>query len=771
MTLRPLKAEVFNPYVGPRSFNWGEKLYGRGVEAARLFHLLLADRIVLFYSPSGAGKTSLLQAQLAQRLDREGFDVIYDIRVGRKPGGTPSMPVNRYLLGAVLSIEESLKEGQHLPLDNLAPMQFADYVKRVRELRKGRKRLALLFDQFEEIFVDPTDDAVKQEFFRVIGELLEDTTLYAVFSMREDWIARIDDYEELIPSRLKARLRLSLLTEEQAVEAIRAPAKEQGVDFKVAEQLAHDLARTTVMSSDGATREAYSFVEPVQLQVVCLTLWDNPRDDPKVIDNLGGVSVDNALADYYSRCIDYVVVERKLGDERTVREWFSSLITARGIRTQILLDESRSAGLSNDAISVLVDKHLVRAEQRGGRTWFELSHDRLVNPIRSSNADWNVENLSFVQRRAAEWENAGRPAYLLLRGSQLYEAKQWAEVPENGASLKTYETLFIETSKTAQPPLEEKAVTWEMKGRPPEMLLRGTALKEAERMARAKGMFQLSGELRTFLGESRVARRMRYAQILAVIIGTAVILYQFVLSYRERVNNDSLITNTARITQQYIDTGHTVGPDTLNAAIDADKKIEEIAQEVPLSPRTRKVSIQYFAKPGDDPKLRKALSDLGFEIKDQRPRVDEPTNCVWYGTEVAESDVKLVAYAILRAGGELQAVQKRNDVKNRIIVGYTDAVASEEPVTAEQIDGLSLSDLQRPLARQIGGETEGTATNVDAEKRTGTIDWNKETVTFRLPLGAENVAAGDRVRFELYQNARAEKYAVHVRPIAKAAGA
>jgi|GEM_PF-2964123 len=766
----PFKSEVSNPFVGPRSFKQGETLYGRGVEAARLFHLLLADRIVLFYSPSGAGKTSLLQAQLAQRLDREGFDVIYDIRVGRKPAGTPSIPVNRYLLGAVLSIEEALEKGQHLPLDDLAAMQFADYVKRVRELRKGHKRLALLFDQFEEVFLDPTDDAAKQEFFRVIGELFEDTTLYAVFAMREDWIAMIDDYEELIPSRLKARLRLSLLTEVQAVEAIRAPAKEQGVDFKVAEQLAHDLARTTVMTSDGATREAYSFVEPVQLQVVCLTLWDNPRDDPKVIDNLGGVSVDNALADYYRRCIDYVVVEKKLADERTVREWFSGLITARGIRTQILLDEDTSDRLSNLAIAVLVDKHLVRAEQRGGRTWFELSHDRLVNPIRASNAEWNVENLSFVQRRAAEWENAGRPAYLLLRGSQLHEAKRWAEVPENGASLKTYVALFIETSKTAQPPLEEQAVMWEMKGRPPEMLLRGPALKEAERMARAKGMSQFSGELRTFLAESHEARKKRYIQILLMIIATGVVVYPFALDLSNRAKTDSRIKDTARIAQQYLDAGHTADSEALNDAIVADKKIEEIAQDVPLSPRTRQVSILYYAKPGDDPKLRKALSDLGFDIKDQPPQVDEPTNCIWYSMGVAESDVKLAAYAILRAGGELQAVQKRNDLKNRIIVGYSALVASEEPLTAKEIDSHSLPDLQRPLARQIGDVTEGTVTNVDATKRTGAIDLKGETIEFRVLPGTEAVAAGDRVHFVVIQNARGEKYAVHIRRIGRAAG-
>jgi MoxR-like ATPase len=49
-----------NPYVGPRSLRYGECIYGRDREARKLLELLIAERIVLLYSPSGAGKTSLI---------------------------------------------------------------------------------------------------------------------------------------------------------------------------------------------------------------------------------------------------------------------------------------------------------------------------------------------------------------------------------------------------------------------------------------------------------------------------------------------------------------------------------------------------------------------------------------------------------------------------------------------------------------------------------------------------------------------------------------
>jgi ABC-type arginine transport system ATPase subunit len=57
-----------NPYVGPRAFQEGETLYGRDNEFADLLDLLIAERIVMLYSPSGAGKSSLIQAALIPEL-------------------------------------------------------------------------------------------------------------------------------------------------------------------------------------------------------------------------------------------------------------------------------------------------------------------------------------------------------------------------------------------------------------------------------------------------------------------------------------------------------------------------------------------------------------------------------------------------------------------------------------------------------------------------------------------------------------------------------
>ena len=71
----------------------------------------------------------------------------------------------------------------------------------------------------------------------------------------------------------------------------------------------------------------------------------------------------------------------------------------------VLQDTSRkSGGLQDDVIRAL-QSDLVRAENRGGTIWYELTHDRLVSPILNSNKKWFDENLSPLQRQATLWHD------------------------------------------------------------------------------------------------------------------------------------------------------------------------------------------------------------------------------------------------------------------------------------------------------------------------------------------------------------------------------
>jgi hypothetical protein len=415
-----------NPFVGPQSLETGQRIFGRDREIEVLYYQLSAERIVLLHSPSGAGKSSLIRAGLMPRL-QERFDVWGPTRVNTEPAAGGS--ANRYVRSAVLGFEQGLPEARRRSDEVLSAMSLAAYVAQRPRRRSAPKQLVLIFDQFEEILTaDPLALDAKREFFRQLGELLQNPDVWALFALREDYLAALDPYAYQMPTQLKNRFRLDLLGREAAEEAMVGTAAEGGRSFAAdaVKQLAQDLATMQVQQPDGRfEKQVGPHVEPLHLQVACRGLWERmPADDPSIdladIANFG--SVDRALANYYED-----VVGESPPDERAARAWVGDeLITPTGIRSQVLRGVGASGGLYNDAIARLVDAHLVRGELRGGAVWYELAHDRLVEPVRTSNAAWFAQHLQPLQRDAALWARAGKPERLLLRAQDLARAEAWA---------------------------------------------------------------------------------------------------------------------------------------------------------------------------------------------------------------------------------------------------------------------------------------------------------------------------------------------------------
>jgi hypothetical protein len=93
----------------------------------------------------------------------------------------------------------------------------------------------------------------------------------------------------------------------------------------------------------------------------------------------------------------------------------------------------------------LLDSFLVRSEQRAGGTWFELSHDRLVEPVQADNLEWEQANLHPLQVQARLWEQGRRNRGLLLGAEALPEAVKWAH--EHAALVTAEEREFLAESR------------------------------------------------------------------------------------------------------------------------------------------------------------------------------------------------------------------------------------------------------------------------------------------------------------------------------------
>jgi hypothetical protein len=400
-----------NPFPGPRPFFERESPYfrGRDIEVPELVALVRAQRFCLLYAPSGAGKSSLINAGLLHTLAARqvqpdsapevgAFDVIGTAKVhpsavrgadGQWPDAI-KVP-NVYVTAALNSLEVTERSG-HTTLQGFLDArprytdEFGDPVSRL-----------MVLDQFEEI-LEPygRDDWLKcrDDFFRQLDDALRDHAFHVVVVIREDHLATIERLTAQMSLQFQARYRLDRLTKAGARRAIEEPARESGLPFEpdVVDRLLAELAQRRIEESNAPIPD--EFVEPAQLQVVCRSLWTKANEEQQDIaapeaairashlEAAGGAA--GALRNYYDDAVTRAANGR---GERELRQFIEhKLITRRGTRQLVPVDE-RNARLT-DALKLMSDRYgIIRQERRGGTLYWELSHDGFVEPVRRANAE------------------------------------------------------------------------------------------------------------------------------------------------------------------------------------------------------------------------------------------------------------------------------------------------------------------------------------------------------------------------------------------------
>ena len=460
-TSQPPLSKGDNPYIGPRNFEDNERerrlFFGRDREAADLLSLVLAERLVLFYAPSGAGKSSLLNARLLPGLRTEGFTLLGRVRVG---GQLPqSIALESVANIYIFNILRDIDRGQ-TSFAEMATLRLPDYLAMHAADSEQPDRI-LIIDQFEEIVTTyPGQWEKREDFFRQINQALaDDPHLWIVLTMREDYIAELDPYARLVPGRLRVRYRMQYMGYQAALEAVKQPAALEGHPFDagVAETLVNNLRQMAGQQTD-AEQALGEYIEPVQLQVVCLQLWENLHNQPGAtitladVENLArgaglGEFVNHALGSFYEQVLATVLATQPgESSEREVRDWFSNvLITRDGTRNLIYQSETETGGMSNAIVLELERRFLLRAETRTGGRWIELVHDRLVRPIQAANQQWRKQQPLIL---AAEMWIATRDATQLLSSAQLTEAQAQLAANPNRFGPQEYE--FVARSAEAE---------------------------------------------------------------------------------------------------------------------------------------------------------------------------------------------------------------------------------------------------------------------------------------------------------------------------------
>jgi len=377
-------------YPGVQSFEEPDsaRFFGRKAATDALLMRVLSVRLLLQFAPSGAGKTSLLNAGLFPRLRPRGY-LPFSVRLN-EPAETLMAAVTRSLRDA------AARGGLRDPVIPDDATSLWDLLARVRLFSPQLVLLTpvIVFDQFEEVFT-LRDAAFREGFAQEIGELTRGRKAHAaeentfdvkvIISLREEYLGVLEEMSAAIPDLFRERMRLVPLTGEEAREAMVEPALLPGEWYSPRFRFERDCLDQLIDFIDGVSERVH-VIETLTLQLVCERAEEIAKgrsgDLPElVLADFGGVAgLDDLVSHYYRNVVAGLPDQ---ASRRKAREMFEQgLLDASGKRRMLEQEDIlRRFGLGAEVLDELTRRRLLRREPRNESTFFEISHDRLTDVI------------------------------------------------------------------------------------------------------------------------------------------------------------------------------------------------------------------------------------------------------------------------------------------------------------------------------------------------------------------------------------------------------
>jgi hypothetical protein len=331
---------------------------GREREARELVARIPNQRTLVLYGRSGIGKTSLLLAGIFPELRREGFQPVYA----------------RTLISPLADLRRALLDGCALA-DTTADETLAELA--ARAVLAGP--LVLVLDQFEEFFIRFRDHREEHAgFIQAIAGLINDRglDLSVIFSLRQEFLAELDDFRQHLPDLFANEYRLRGLNAFGVRQAIARPLIDGGFSYEEA-----------VISRLLDLLEPAGFDPPI-LQILCSELFketaarapsgEAPRITTEDLKRIGD------LKSVFQRYLDGVIQVIPPDRHLLARILLDSLITQEKTKQAALIEDlvQKRDPVEDNAVEEVLEimaRHcLLRRQERDGRLWVELMHETLI---------------------------------------------------------------------------------------------------------------------------------------------------------------------------------------------------------------------------------------------------------------------------------------------------------------------------------------------------------------------------------------------------------
>lgn len=416
------------PFIGAAAYSasLSQMFFGRRREGEELLDEVYVQRVVVVHAPSGSGKTSLLQAFLIPQLKERAFCT-------QTAPLRPSTLVSdrKIKVAPATRLRSALLESFGIePRAELVATTSVtlEAIRGTAESSADVPLMLIVVDQTEELFArEEFDAAFQRAVFEELGEFAEDSSVWLVLSIREDYLARLLAFEDVFAKGLRSRFAVPLFTGLVAEDIVASSLA--AFDVHVSQAKLRQFALTLARSNSSARSRKMSdetvlnerVVEPLFLQLVARRWWADANGVPEVMEraSLEDESLTAALGAHIDEAFDSAARLLDQGDDTSagqtdLRLTVQDLLTDGPARKQGDLPERHhEAALSLESSGILRKTH--PSSDR-----VELAHDQLVHALEVSNHRW-MEALpnGDLAYRAHRWRASRHDRSKLLSAPEL----------------------------------------------------------------------------------------------------------------------------------------------------------------------------------------------------------------------------------------------------------------------------------------------------------------------------------------------------------------
>ena len=384
------------PFKFLNSYNQNDVdiFFGRDEEIEALYEMVFQSSILLVYGASGTGKTSLIQCGLAGRFKSYDWLALM-VRRGND--------INA-------SLEKALTDASGNDQDeDLVPKNSSKRLTGLLRLIKGVylnsfKPLYLIFDQFEELYVLGTKTE-QEKFIESVKEILKaEQPVKMIFSIREEYLGYLYEFEKEVPQLLRKKLRVEPMTLDKVTDVIK------GINnFK------HSNVRIKTEETDAITQGIFDRIKgkkktlTIQLPYLQVFLdklyFETTKDESRQANALITMEVLNRIGDIGDVLRNFLedqvnIISKKLGTSNKnvtpeiIWKILSPFCTLEGTKEPISKKEltdrlpAIDKKLIDESVEAFVTSRILNYSENVNL--YELAHDSLALRIAEKRSDEEI---------------------------------------------------------------------------------------------------------------------------------------------------------------------------------------------------------------------------------------------------------------------------------------------------------------------------------------------------------------------------------------------